>query len=62
MVVDVDPEPKSGDTTLEATKVSSGKEVLPNTGTEASTNVLTMIGLALIGFISLAKKKEAENK
>lgn len=56
------PEPKHGDTTLEATKVSSGKEVLPNTGTEASSNVLTLIGLTLIGFISLAKKKKAENK
>ena len=44
------------------TKVSSREAALPNTGTEASTNVLTMIGLALIGFISLAKKKEAENK
>lgn len=57
-----EPKPKHGDTTLEATKVSSGKEVLPNTGTEASSNVLTLIGLTLIGFISLAKKKKAENK
>lgn len=57
-----EPKPKPGDTTLEATKVSSGKEVLPNTGTEASSNVLTLIGLTLIGFISLAKKKKAENK
>lgn len=59
---DPEPEPKHGDTTLEATKVSSGKEILPNTGTEASSNVLTLIGLTLIGFISLAKKKKAENK
>ena len=57
-----EPKPKPGDTTLEATKVSSGKEVLPNTGTEASSNALTLIGLTLIGFISLAKKKKAENK
>ena len=47
---------------MEATKVSSGKVALPNTGTDSSTNVLTMIGLALISFISLAKKKKAENK
>lgn len=58
-----EPEPKpDSTTTMGTTKVSSGEAALPNTGTEASTNVLTMIGLALIGFISLAKKKEAENK
>lgn len=52
------PEPKpDSTTTMGTTKVSSGEAALPNTGTEASTNVLTMIGLALIGFISLAKKK-----